>query len=398
MSSAVRKNSSSLIILGAGFSYQAGMPLANGIRDYFTRDNSKTILKFSSGESRWADFADDTHLHNGRLGGDHIAYGYILNVLVQRFIHARHGSFTNYEDMYQFWIDNLRVSGFLDSVLKDAQVICLKDKPELKDNDYYMYGFRNTDASHIHSLVNHLIGDLLFCRKAREEFIAKYEQFITYIKNSDSLTIVTLNHDLLLETMIDREVGRAYADGFTRNQNILKSDNGSALNLFQNVFDKDISIIKLHGSLDMYRYDCYTESPMSATVVATGEYLYFKTLDYYEKQHPHRHDPATGQLVQSFHFAITPQFITGTNKVNLIANDYMYSSLFKKMDDELNVAEELLIVGYSFGDEHVNNSIQNALNNGTLKKVVNINPGIQFPYQKDGLEVVNLKDILELRA
>lgn len=386
------------VILGAGFSYHAGLPLANNIRDYFTRNNVDRILKFGSGESRWDDFTEEADLNNGKLGFDHLAYGYILNVLVKRFIDAR-GSFTNYEDMYQFFIDNFKVAGFISSVLDEAKTNCLNERPQLKDNPMvanYMYAFLHTDASHLSSLINHLIADLLFWRKKHEEFVHQYKNFLSFLANERNVTIVTLNHDLLLEFLLEKVAERPYSDGFTHDQKILFSSDGKPLNVFQNVFKESVSLLKLHGSLDIYKYDCYDENPDTSAVVATGDYFYFKTMNYYEKQHPERYDPISGKKVQTFHFEITPQFITGTNKPPLIASDKMYSALYKKLCTDIHSSESLLLIGYSYGDKHVNEQIELALKNGKLRKITNINPGMEFPYKRDGLEIVNLKDVSEL--
>jgi hypothetical protein len=391
---------STCIILGAGFSYHAGLPLANNIREYFTRNNVDTILKFGSGESRWADFADEAHLNNGRLGFDYVAYGYILNTLVRKFVDT-HGSFTNYEEMYQYFIDNFKVKGFLDSILSEAKEVCLEEKPFLVDNPLegnYMYAFEHTESDHLNSLINHLIADLLFCRKKHEEYVSKYENFLAFIKAQTKVTIATLNHDLLLEFLLEKFVKKIYSDGFTRNQKILFSEEGKPLNVFQGEFAESISLLKLHGSLDTYKYICYDESPDTATVVATGDYLYFKTLSYYEKQHPERFDPSTGKKVQTFHFQITPQFITGTDKPQLINADTMYSVLYKKFTTDILIAENLVLVGYSYGDKHVNDQIESALNAGKLKAITNVNPGMKFPYSHKAIAVENLADISELKV
>jgi hypothetical protein len=391
-------NSSSFIILGAGFSYHAGLPLANNIRDYFTRNNVDKILKFGSGESKWIDFANDPDKNNGRLGFDHLAYGYTLNTLVKRFIDAR-GSFTNYEDMYQFLIDNFKVNGFIASILDEAKAICLIERPQLVNNPMeanYMYAFVHTDASHLSSLVNHLIADLLFWRRKQEEFVDQYKKFLSLIALEEKVTVTTLNHDLLFEFLLENVLGRPYSDGFTQDQKILFSSDGKPLNVFQGVFKESISLIKLHGSLDTYKYVCYDEKPDTSIVVPTGDYLYFKTLDYYEKQHPERYDPTLGAKVQTFHFEITPQFITGTNKPPLIVSDKMYSVLYKKLCTDILSSENLLLIGYSYGDEHVNDQIKIALAKGKLKKITNINPALEFPFKKDGIEIVNLKDVSEL--
>jgi hypothetical protein len=301
--------------------------------------------------------------------------------------------------MYQFLIDNFKVNGFIASVLNEAKTIFLKERPQIANNPMeanYMYAFVHTDASHLGSLINHLIADLLFWRKKHEEFVDRYKKFLSFIAAEKKVTITTLNHDLLIEFLLESVLGQSYSDGFTKDQKVLFSSDGKPLNVFQDVFKESISLIKLHGSIDTYKYVCYDEKPHTSTVVATGDYFYFKTLNYYEKQHPERFDSTSGKKVQSFHFEITPQFITGTNKPPLINSDKMYSVLYNKLCSDILSSENLLLIGYSYGDQHVNDQIKKAISNGNLKKITNVNPGLQFPYPVNGITLLNLKDIVEL--
>lgn len=43
------------VILGAGFSHKAGLPIANGINEFFTRNNIGKVLSFGSGEFKWVE-------------------------------------------------------------------------------------------------------------------------------------------------------------------------------------------------------------------------------------------------------------------------------------------------------------------------------------------------------
>ena len=74
-----------VILLGSGFSYSAGLPLARGINDYFTRDNILKLLQFTSGEWKWYDRANDAERSNGRIGYNAYTYGFILNELKDAF-------------------------------------------------------------------------------------------------------------------------------------------------------------------------------------------------------------------------------------------------------------------------------------------------------------------------
>ncbi|GAH69537.1 unnamed protein product [marine sediment metagenome] len=158
------------------------------------------------------------------------------------------------------------------------------------------------------------------------------------------------------------------------------SGDGKPLNLFQGSFSDTINIIKLHGSIDTYRYSVAIEK--GSIVNPTGEYLYFKTLDYDEKQMPIRYDPETGEVVQRFHWDIDPQFITGTRKEEIITQPGMYKILFEECEKRIMNCKAILIIGYSFGDKHVNEIIQKTINNSKkLTKIININPSKALPIE-----------------
>ena len=55
------------VLLGAGFSYDAGVPLVNGITPYFDRDLIGQLCKFSDSQWRWFEFQNDAGKHNGSL-------------------------------------------------------------------------------------------------------------------------------------------------------------------------------------------------------------------------------------------------------------------------------------------------------------------------------------------
>jgi len=395
----IMKNENITIILGAGFSKSAGLPLANEINGFFDRDNSNNLLSFGSGEHLWFEFANDVYKNNGRLSDDFLMWGYVLNQLVEDY-KSQNGIFDNYENFYQFVLDLLKDSEKLELLFKSAQETAentnkyfSKTNPNYKNN---IYNFINKPRSEIKSFINDLVGDLLFVRRKRETFIEDYFPFILKIKSYSKIDFITLNHDLLLETILKRELNINYSDGFSRRQKVL-FEGKTPLNVFENDFTEPISIIKLHGSIDVYRYDFYEEKGSLANL--SNEYRYYKTISFSEKQSPIRHDPKTGKVVQTFHREISPQFITGTRKEEIIVSDKMYADLYNQFDKRIHTNQELLIIGYSFADNHVNEKIESALNSGIVKKIINVNPGMDFPFDVElmKIEVLNLKDIKEIK-
>ena len=125
----------------------------------------------------------------------------------------------------------------------------------------------------------------------------------------------------------------------------------------------------------------------------TGEYIYFKTDDYDDKQRPMRHDPKSGERVQSFHGDIDPNFIIGTKKEALIKDREMYQSMYNECEHRLMDCKTLLIIGYSFRDDHVNKLIQHSIEESEyLELIVHVNPGMKFPLQTERVKALNEKE------
>lgn len=391
----VKKNDTLCVILGAGFSKPAGLPLANEINGYFLRDNADTLLKFSSGEWKWIDFANDPEKNNGKLGFEHLSYGFILNHWVKSFIRSA-GSFTNYEDFYQYILDNYKTEDILNQIYSLSFQDFLKKHPTIKDNpwyDKYTYHLTHPQYNEIISISNHLIGDLLYIRGELAGLLADYKPFIQLLKSTQETSIITLNHDYWLEILL-KEFRLDYDDGFSIDKSPLIAPAGNMIKVFNGVFGESISIIKLHGSIDVYRYEISDQR--GSLIYPTGDNLYFKTHNYSTKQNPRLVSLDTGEVLQNFHWNISPQFITGTRKHEIISSDSMYATLYSEFEKYINQTKNLLIIGYSYTDRHVNEKIISAMQSGKISKVVNVNPGATFPFATDNFEIVNLASISEL--
>ncbi len=58
------------VIIGAGFSFNAGLPLGNDIKAKFDRSLRDKLLKASSSEWYWVEGQSEATVHNGRLNMD----------------------------------------------------------------------------------------------------------------------------------------------------------------------------------------------------------------------------------------------------------------------------------------------------------------------------------------
>lgn len=383
------------IVLGSGFSKPAGLPLAREINNSFTRDNTETLLKFSSGEWKWWDYASDTDRHNGRIGMEYLFYGYVLNQFISAFIENSEG-FSNYENFYQFVLD-IEPKGNVFKGIYEKSIAKIQQRfPDYAESPYMMASLKNLQnpgKNEIISLINHLIADLLYVRAPLENYYEAYTFFFRFIRDYPEIAITTLNHDTLLEYLMGL-YKLDFSDGFSAEKSFLLADSGEKIKMFANDFNVGIPIIKLHGSINMYKYTYYQEE--GSTVTSQNKYLYYKPDNYHDKHLVNRIDPETGKIVQRFHWNIIPQFITGTRKNEIIAHDEMYACLYSEFNKRIHSSDSLMIIGYSYSDNHVNEHILSAINNGNVREIINVNPTIKFPYNSNKITIQNINSLTKI--
>lgn len=387
-----------VVIIGAGFSRPAGLPLANDIINRFDRDQKGKLLSFGSGEWMWEDGKDDTTIHNGKINSDSIVYSYILNETIRKYKSVV-GSLDNYELFYQ-WIQDINsVPKYKSEIYDKAKDELIKDFPSIKkyspkyDGNIHPYLFRlknDTSLNNLTNIFNYLVADLLsFSQLQLNKSFPEYLKFFEFLKNFDEVEIFTLNHDLLLECLLET-LDIKYSRGFSReNSEIRYQDNNTPIAVFKDKFNEPIKIYKLHGSLDFFRFEHF-EQGERVFLEPTGKYNYFTTRNYREKHFAVRVNPQSGRLLQDLNSDIIPKFITGTNKTKIIENDLMYSKLFTHFEKSIEEANTIMISGYSFGDNHINHELKKRED----IEIVNQNPSVKYPFEANEIiEISSLKDL-----
>ena len=377
------------IILGAGFSFPAGMPLANDIRARFDRDQKEKLLQFSSGEWMWIDDKRKDQLANG-YSYDKLAYSYIINEIVIEYNDSVE-DFDNYEVFFAYIMEKFNHMDWFETIYKRAEESLIKDKPYLvsEQHSHYLDVFKRVPyLEKLSQIINYLISDMLEITDIKiDEAFSKYKAFLDYISKFDEVDIFTLNHDVLLEGLLDR-AGLEYSRGFTTANSEIQYETES-LSVFKNDFSKKIRIHKLHGSLDYFRFEHYSGQG-KMLLQPTGRYNYFTTNNYHAKHYATRIDPKTKEVLQDMNFDITPKFITGTNKTDIIDNDIMYSQLLQNFKEASASADTVLISGYSFGDPHINEELQKH----TDLNIINQNPYVDYEYpSKSTIQLISLDEL-----
>ncbi|PSL42993.1 hypothetical protein B0H94_11276 [Salsuginibacillus halophilus] len=209
-----------------------------------------------------------------------------------------------------------------------------------------------------------------------------YDLLSEYVSNEE-LWVLSLNHDLILESLcldfnIPLTFGSTEKNVFPQNNmNMKKSMNFQQvhrrnislkhMDFFENT--RGINLIKLHGALNEYSYD---NSEKIVHIEPTND----DTSASYLKK--------TENVLKKAHFFLDDKPVQIQNEIpisdfdgnmqffrkSLLTGGYKYSETFNKKpgEEKIHLAEEVLrevdeltIIGYGFGDNHINQRLYNAM-------------------------------------
>ncbi|HDR7483092.1 TPA: SIR2 family protein [Bacillus toyonensis] len=181
-----------------------------------------------------------------------------------------------------------------------------------------------------------------------DEIKEKLSEFINWllktIDDSNDIDLFTLNFDLLLETILLETIGTdRFMDyhvprdkwNLIGNEKRFFFSPDLAVSMFG---DRKVKLHHLHGSLSSFK-DIQKGKPFKITTEALRNYEVYNKI---------------------FDFNIIPSIVTGGGKsikVQEMPFNFYYSSFRRKLVDENNSCDELFIIGYSFRDKHINDSI-----------------------------------------
>jgi hypothetical protein len=200
--------------------------------------------------------------------------------------------------------------------------------------------------------------------KYKEAFINEFVLTIDYSKNHlhklfikrlmsrsaklNRVNVFTLNYDLLIEKSTE-ELGVPINNGFsgfhyrTFNPSMYHQDYHYNISDGKRAYAKSLNLYKLHGSLS-WKFD-HTKPPYGITEI---QYDFSQRINFVPE------------------CIIYP--VQSKKKHSL---DLPYSEMFRQFVESINKSNStLIIMGYSFGDEHINDLITNALTNPSLNLVI----------------------------
>ena len=202
----------------------------------------------------------------------------------------------------------------------------------------------------------HYIADVVWKSLGHEpapEALSQLELLAYACKNATVTSISTLCHDTHVEKFL-RKQGILLSDGFSEPQNGVRYWNGDFTS------DKKTPFIKLHGSVDWFRFrpdngDWYDER---IGIPHNGDYNHTQTEDGVYQRSP---DDRPLLLIGTF------------NKIS----DYsrgIFLELRYRFRSTINKSDQMVICGYSFGDKGINSEITEWYYNKRGRRLIIIAP------------------------
>ncbi len=361
------------LLLGAGFSTDLGMPLVSEFsKFYFKRLSFEIMEKVLNLHKKAHPYGFETNLR-------YDAFDKIIE------LHKDSSLLMNYENF-----------------LKEIQKIYFSSN----ENDYkmtihYIFGL-------YYEQVYELFKDFSLKRFKIYNLNKNYYSDLFKIFKEEELWILSLNHDLLIECLcLDNKIPISFGDtgilsfpldNYHLNDNLLDFSYSNIQDLsikkmkfFRNAYG--INLIKLHGALNEFFYN--DKSKIIHTVAKKNDTSssYFAKNFVVNNNMKHyvngKYTPIIGELAVSD--------IDGECQFfgkSILTGGYKYSKklidkqrgeekmfLFKQVLSEI---DEVIIIGYGFNDEHINNRLDESMILNENLKMTIVNPDTSdLPYVID---------------
>ncbi|DAB38108.1 MAG TPA: hypothetical protein CFH83_07695 [Sulfuricurvum kujiense] len=360
-------------LLGAGFSYDFGMPLASELTEiFFAPFNEYSIQNLVHVLSQ-----------NNPYGAERpINQETILECLTLLLKYKNENQNNKNEKDYkpknyeQFLADIQQLEEFPNKTLSD------------KDSYSYLFSFFYEIIHSILLSYQEISFGGLYC-KNREWF----SNFCKLLSDQETW-VFTLNHDIYLEALaVDLNIPITYGDSGNISFPISNNEMGKTISLTyskrceltknnQNFYQGQfgINLVKLHGGLSELEYKdrsiiCNQTLNKKSSFELMVDFMKVKNMAYY---HGGRKEPSGKDRVITNSDGeldiIVKSMLTGGKKYSKTTNPKDGEEKLLIFDDAMRTLDELSIIGYGFGDKHINNRISNAMVLNSNLKIVIIDP------------------------
>jgi SIR2-like domain len=366
--------SKAAFLFGAGISLKAGMPSTSDITNVLTKLNDITRTSDCSYLYKKPDFFSHDGDKYVLMVTEFIK---VLRTEIEKYYYRRfeHVRFeANYEDIY-YLIKEIKdcltdqkgnvLSGlFLTQIEPEVNRILRMGKYIFAGHQFILIRDTLQLAEEVENFIEQIVCQLL---SAKSEVGLNYLDFIQDTINkysSDNIDIFTLNHDLVLERYLnDKHI--PFVNGFDEHGKY----NG---NLFENPIEK-LSLYKLHGSINWRNYYLHNEGKKENICIPDGT------------------------IVDTSSLEDQPIILIGTrNKMEDYYGFSIFTELHNRFFESLSNANRLIVAGYGFRDNGINDRIVNWIAGDKERKIVVIDPNSTdiFNYTPTGIDRNNSQQVM----
>ena len=349
------------ILIGAGFSYDLGMPLG--------RDFTQMLFSLLN-KSKVYDLISKMKQENP-YGSDHPLDKDFFDVIFEEYIRFNNSP---QRDNYEFF-------------LSKVESIPCRDHSQSRTRDFFL--------SNIHSIINRLFW---VSQKCTYPIYKEGRQFYNWFLENHSdneLWVLSLNHDINIEMLcIDNSIPFSFGgdseisfpiSNVDRKSEILfdmvdnKKKNINELNFFEG---SGVNLIKLHGGVNEFFFsDEKSRLNISSKLVKNSwEYLLEVEKVLYGMHYMigEKRVDISDEIVISDNDGVMqflkPSILSGGNKYSETINLKEKEEKMELFSQVLQNLDELTIIGYSYADKHINHRIQQAMYTNKKLKLVFVDP------------------------
>ncbi|MFH4367528.1 hypothetical protein [Vibrio diabolicus] len=344
------------LLLGAGFSYDLGMPLASELTDIFLSmfnneaSNQRLINTLAS---------NDPYENGGTLSKKAIA-----NAV--KIISEYEGN--NYEELI----------AEIEALSQDYS-----SKTTQSDRDSYHYVFQ-IFYSLIHQVLNRY--QLISYSLIYQKNLLCFKELRTLLSSNETW-VFTLNHDMYFECLaLDNNIPITYGDPYKMSLPVDNRDMSKQIpftysvrdELLENLFFNNefgVNLVKLHGGLSELLYKEGTHLCNQSLKIQSSEELLYNFIQiqnmgfYVDNQKLASGKDRVITNSEGELDIICQSMLTGGNKFSRTTNDKHGEEKLMLMVKHLEQTDELTIIGYGFGDKHINTRISNAMVRNSKMKI-----------------------------
>lgn len=362
--------SAKVLLLGAGFSYDLGMPLAKDVtEDFFSFFDEDRVKGMISKLKNSNPYGNDRPISKKAM-----------------------------EDFFGVY-ETLKAK----SIKENNYELFIKGVQDCRNNA----GGRHQDEADTYNLLISVFNDYLniyfwiYQRIGYQMFIKNSDLYKWLLEDysDEELWILSLNHDLNIEMMcIDYKIPLSFGYEIKESFPISNIDFSESVTFDtqnrENLHIKDmkfiegkkgVNLVKLHGALNEYRYDDNKKRAIASISRCNSSYEYLDVIEtinhrmrYYFDENPNLPFLPSGEIaISDFdkkNHILKQSVLSGGYKYSETINHKDGEEKMDLLDEILNNVDDVTVVGYSFGDAHINNRLVKAMYKNDNMKVKVIDP------------------------